>query len=110
MRLAEEHARRSHDLERDAGGKPLHTFPHPALEKRFDDLAAKIDDLLLRVKNIESQPLPLPLAGARGAVSKSAGRRPADEDTLEKLLADPDQLALLAIKLAQRNGRNVFPR
>ncbi|MGD9845986.1 MAG: hypothetical protein AB7O60_02200 [Variibacter sp.] len=21
----------SHNLERDAGGKPLHTFPHPAL-------------------------------------------------------------------------------
>lgn len=81
-----------------------------ALEKRFDDLAGKIDDLLLRVKNIEQQPLPLPLAGRVRAVSKAQdGGRP-DEDTVEKLLADPDQLALIAIKMAQRNGRNIFPR
>lgn len=81
-----------------------------ALEKRFDDLANKIDDLLLRVKNIEQQPLPLPLAGRTRAISKSedGGRR--DEESLEKLLADPDSLALLAIKMAQRNGRSIFPR
>lgn len=80
-----------------------------ALEKRFDDLAAKIDDLLLRVRNIEQQPLPLPLSGRARAVAKSddGGRDDAD---LEKLLADPDSLALLAIKMAQRNGRSILPR
>lgn len=81
-----------------------------ALEKRFDELAGKIDDLLLRVKNIESQPLPLPLAGRPRAISKREDGGLRDEDSIEKLLADPDSLALLAIKMAQRNGCNVFPR
>lgn len=81
-----------------------------ALEKRFDDLAGKIDDLLLRVKNIESQPLPLPLAGRPRAISKREDGGLQDDDSIEKLLADPDQLALIAIKMAQRNGRNIFPR
>jgi len=80
------------------------------IEKRFDDLAGKIDDLLSRVKNIESQPLPLPLSGRARAVSKSEDAGFSDENTLEKLLADPDRLAFLAIKMAQKNGRNVFPR
>jgi hypothetical protein len=62
------------------------------------------------VKNIESQPLPLPLSGRTRPVSKSEDSGFADEDALEKLLADPDRLALIAIKMAQRNGRNVFPR
>ncbi len=81
-----------------------------ALEKRFDDLASKIDDLLLRVKNIESQPLPLPLAGRPRAISKREDGGLQDDDSIEKLLADPDSLALLAIKMAQRNGRSIFPR
>jgi hypothetical protein len=81
-----------------------------ALEKRFDDFAGKIDDLLQRVKNIESQPLPLPLAGRPRVVSKSEDGGLRDENSLEKLLADPDSLALLAIKMAQRNGRSILPR
>ncbi len=81
-----------------------------ALEKRFDDFAGKLDDLLLRVKNIESQPLPLPLAGRTRVVSKSDDGGLHDEESLEKLLADPDSLALLAIKMAQRNGRSFLPR
>lgn len=85
-------------------------LPHPALEKRFDDLNGKIDDLLKRVKNIEAQPLPLPLAGRPRAVSKAEDGGLRDESSIEDMLADPDRLALVAIKLAQRNGRNIFPR
>jgi hypothetical protein len=81
-----------------------------AFEKRFDDLAGKVDDLLLRVKNIESQPMPLPLASKARAVSKHEDGKFAEGESIEKLLTDPDQLALLAIKMAQRNGRNILPR
>jgi len=83
---------------------------HPALEKRFDDLNVKLDDLLKRVKNIESQPMPLPLAGRPRAVSKAEDGGLRDEANVEDMLADPDRLALIAIKLAQRNGRSIFPR
>ncbi len=83
---------------------------HPALEKRFDDLNGKLDDLLKRVKNIESQPLPLPLAGRPRSVAKAEDGGLRDEANIEDMLADPDRLALVAIKLAQRNGRSIFPR
>ncbi len=53
-------------------------------------------DLLKRVKNIEAQPLPLPLSGAARTVSKGEER----DAGLEKLLSDSDALSLLAIKLA----------
>jgi hypothetical protein len=77
-----------------------------ALGKRLDHLDTMLADLLKRVKNIEAQPLPLPLAGALRAVSKHE-----DSDaSLEKLLADPEALSLLAIKLAQRNGRSFLTR
>ncbi len=73
-----------------------------SLVKRLDSLDAVLADLLKRVKNIEAQPLPLPIAGSARAVSKTE-----DSDAnLEKLLADPEALSLLAIKLAQRNGRS----
>ncbi|MGB6490978.1 MAG: hypothetical protein WBF10_05955 [Methylovirgula sp.] len=76
------------------------------LEKRLDVLAATLADVLTRVKNIESQPLPLPLASRVRAISKAedAGL----EASLEKL--DPDALSLLAIKIAQRNGRSFLTR
>ncbi|MFZ1960346.1 MAG: hypothetical protein WAU63_03755 [Methylovirgula sp.] len=76
------------------------------LEKRLDVLAATLADVLARVKNIESQPLPLPLASRVRAISKAedAGL----EASLEKL--DPDALSLLAIKIAQRNGRSFLTR
>jgi hypothetical protein len=32
-------------LERDAGGKPLHTFPHPALAKRRSNPSSLPEDL-----------------------------------------------------------------
>ncbi|VTZ49265.1 conserved hypothetical protein [Methylocella tundrae] len=77
------------------------------LEKRFDALATTIDDVLRRVKQIESQPLPLPFAGSARSISKSedAGLDTRNGDAVEKLLLDPEALSVLAIKLAQRNGR-----
>jgi hypothetical protein len=71
------------------------------LEKRFDDLSATLADVLQRVKRIEEQPLPLPLAGQTRAVGKfeDAG------EAAEQLLLDPETLSVLAIKLAQRKGR-----
>jgi hypothetical protein len=78
------------------------------LEKRFDVLADTIADVLRRVKNIEEQPLPLPLLGQSRAISKAedAGGDAHDTGGIEKLLANPEALSILAIKLAQRNGRS----
>ncbi|MGH6830206.1 MAG: hypothetical protein ACREDG_03525, partial [Methylocella sp.] len=78
------------------------------LEKRFDVLAEAIADVLRRVKNIEEQPLPLPLLGQPRAISKAedAGGDAHDGGGIEKLLANPEALSVLAIKLAQRNGRS----
>ena len=78
-----------------------------SLEKRFDMLAVTLADVLQRVRQIEAQPLPLPFAGHARVVGKyedTASVMRSDETT-EKLLQDPDALSLLAIKLAQRNGR-----
>lgn len=72
------------------------------LEKRFDVLAATLADVLQRVKRIEEQPLPLPFAGGPRAVGK---HEDTGADAVEKLLDDPNALSVLAIKLAQRNGR-----
>jgi hypothetical protein len=82
---------------------------HHALEKRFDALSSMLADVLARVKKIEDQPLPLPLSGRTRAISKQEdGRFDSDEsDAVEKMLADPQALSLLAIKLAQRRGRTL---
>jgi hypothetical protein len=80
--------------------------PSAAFSKRLDRLDSLLADLLKRVKNIESQPQPLPLSGAVRAVSKNEQ----SEAGLENLIADPDALALLAIKIAQRNGRSFLGR
>lgn len=78
------------------------------LEKRFDVLTEAIADVLRRVKNIEEQPLPLPLLGQARAISKAAdaGGDAHGDSGIEKLLANPEALSVLAIKLAQRNGRS----
>jgi hypothetical protein len=78
------------------------------LEKRFDVLVEAIADVLRRVKNIEEQPLPLPLLVHPRAISKAedAGGDAHDGGGIEKLLANPEALSVLAIKLAQRNGRS----
>ncbi len=78
------------------------------LEKRFDVLTEAIADVLRRVKNIEEQPLPLPLLGQPRAISKAedVGGDSHDNGSIEKLLANPGALSVLAIKLAQRNGRS----
>ncbi|QBR70667.1 hypothetical protein CU048_04555 [Beijerinckiaceae bacterium] len=76
------------------------------LEKRFDALAETLADVLRRVKNIEEQPLPLPLAGHSRMIAKAEDIiDPGSSDAMEKLLTNPDALSVLAIKLAQRNGR-----
>ena len=77
------------------------------LEKRFDVLTATLDDVLQRVKQIEAQPLPLPFAGQPRAIAKheDASGDPRAAEAIEKLLLDPEALSVLAIKLAQRNGR-----
>jgi hypothetical protein len=82
-------------------------FMSGGLEKRFDLLAATLADVLQRVKHIEEQPLPLPLAGRLRAIGKN---QDTDDDhrsgdAIEKLFSDPEALSVLAIKFAQRNGR-----
>lgn len=92
-------------------GAACHSHKHVAsggLEKRFDALATKLDDLLARVKNIESQPLPLPLAGRARPVAKSEDGAFASE--MDEEPKDRDALALAAIKKAQRCGQNFFTR
>jgi hypothetical protein len=78
------------------------------LEKRFDALSETLADVLRRVKNIEEQPLPLPYLGHARAVSKGAdGLLSGNESSAaEELLSNPEALSVLAIKLAQRNGRS----
>jgi hypothetical protein len=50
----------------------------------------------------------LPFAGQARAITKheDAGYDPRGNEALEKLLLDPEALSILAIKLAQRNGRS----
>ncbi len=93
-------------------GATSDTEKHAAggIAKRLDAIAAKLDDLLQGVKNIESQPLPLPLAGKVRAVSKSEDGAPKAQKPAEPAPTDRDTLALLAIKKAQQNGRNYFGR
>ncbi|MCI0468062.1 MAG: hypothetical protein L0Y57_13865 [Beijerinckiaceae bacterium] len=77
------------------------------LDKRFDVLAETLADVLQRLKSIEEQPLSLPFLGPHRAVSKaeeSSGG--GDGGAIETLLANPGALSVLAIKLAQRNGRS----
>ena len=76
------------------------------LEKRFDMLAETLSDVLRRVKNIEEQPLPLPLLGQPRALSKVEDYGAESHADVEKLLSNPDVLSVLAIKLAQRNGHS----
>jgi hypothetical protein len=96
-----------HDLSVDLGAScaASKAAPPGGLEKRFDTLTATLADVLERVKRIEAQPLPLPLSGRTRTIAKSQDIGAADEPPLDALLADPDALSLLAIKLAQRNGR-----
>jgi hypothetical protein len=81
---------------------------HGPLEKRFDVLAETLADVLRRVKNIEEQPLPLPFLGHPRVISKSedAGVDDHGDRSMDGLLANPEVLSVLAIKLAQRNGRS----
>ncbi len=93
----------------DAAPQKMAHADHHALEKRFDALSSMLADVLTRVKKIEDQPLPLPLSGRTRSISKQEdGRFDSDEsEAIEKMLADPQALSLLAIKLAQRRGRRL---
>ena len=68
-----------------------------------DQLAKSVADLSARLEAIERQPMPLPLAMAARAVDKVEDGLSAER--VDALLADPGTLSLLAIKLAQRQGR-----
>jgi hypothetical protein len=112
------------DVDRDQQHSEIHprgygpvvegATPHPAtssmpltVQKRLDTLAAVLADVLQRVKNIEQQPLPLPFSGGGRAVAKhddaAFDRQP--EARIDSLLSEPEALSVLAIRLAQRNGR-----
>jgi hypothetical protein len=96
-----------HDMSVELGAAcETQKLAESSLEKRFDHLAATINDVLQRVKRIEEQPLPLPLAGQTRPVAKheETGGYSSDGE-IDALLSDPDALSVLAIKLAQRNGR-----
>ncbi|WP_395664569.1 hypothetical protein [Methylocella sp.] len=97
--------RGTQELARAAPGEA--TTRPVGLEKRFDALAATLDDMLERVRRIEAQPLPAPFAGPLRAIEKHEDGAP-EADPVQKLLSDPAQLSVLAIKLAHRNGRAPF--
>ncbi len=95
------------DLGARCGAHKVHDDRQPDLAKQFDRLADRLmkhlADASARLKAIEDQPMPLPLAMQARAVAKHEDG--VDEARLEALLADPGALSLLAIKLAQRQGR-----
>lgn len=96
-----------HDTSVDLGAVcTMQKLSQGVLEKRFDVLTDTIADVLRRVKNIEEQPLPLPLLGQPRAISKTEDGSGDSRADVEKLLSDPDALSVLAIKIAQRNGRS----
>jgi hypothetical protein len=70
-----------------------------------------LSDVLQRVKKIEDQPLPLPFLGPTRSISKQedSGQLGVD-NTVDQLLSNPEALSVLAIKLAQRNGRGPMSR
>ncbi len=75
-----------------------------------DQLAKSVATLSGRLEAIECQPMPLPLAMAARAVDKGhdgvgLGLDGLSAERVDALLADPGTLSLLAIKLAQRQGR-----
>jgi hypothetical protein len=73
------------------------------VEAMADRMAKTLDNLSARLKSVEDQPLPLPFAMQGRPVTKQDDGMPADAG-LDALLADPNTLSLLAIKLAQRQG------
>ncbi len=68
-----------------------------------EQLTKSVADLSARLEAIERQPMPLPFATAARAVDKGDDGLPPER--VDALLADPATLSLLAIKLAQRQGR-----
>jgi hypothetical protein len=100
--------RSRHDTIDDKNGyAPTTESTRWGIEKRFDRLAAMLADVLERVKNIEQQPLPLPISGVQRPIAKHEDgiRNLHQATTIDSLLGDPEALSILAIRLAQRNGR-----
>lgn len=101
-----------HDTSVELGAAcSTHKLVTGGMEKRFDALSHMISDVLQRVKKIEDQPLPLPFAGPARSISKQEDSDQFGVDTtVDQLLSNPDALSVLAIKLAQRNGRGPISR
>lgn len=74
------------------------------VETMADGFAKTLGDLAARLKTVEAQPQPLPFAMQARPVSKQDDAGVEPEAGLDALLANPDTLSLLAIKLAQRQG------
>ncbi len=73
-----------------------------ALAGKIDTMATQMIELLDKVQQIAEQPLPLPLLGAAGAVTKG-GQDEIDERALaHKIASDPDFAALHFFKNAQQ--------
>jgi hypothetical protein len=74
------------------------------VEAMTDRFAKTLGDLAARLKTVEDQPQPLPFAMQARAVSKQDDAGIEADSGVDALLADPNALSLLAIKLAQRQG------
>ena len=74
------------------------------VETMVDGFAKMLGDISARLKTVEEQPQPLPFAMQARPVSKQDDGAPGTDAGLDALLADPNTLSLLAIKLAQRQG------
>jgi len=70
--------------------------------KKFESQNGLLLTLLEKVKNIEEQPLPLPLQGRAGAVEKSAQEEADDREIAHKIVSDPEFAAMYHFKKAQQ--------
>lgn len=93
------------DLGATCGTHKIHTVD---LTKQFDVLSDRLmktlSELASRIKTIEDEPRPMPLATHARPISKQEDAGLEEDGRLERLLSDPNALSLLAIKLAQRQG------
>lgn len=104
------------DLAKISGALAKMTAERDALTKAVTEIKPQLDEVLKRVKNIESQPLPLPFGGPGRAVSKGqdngAGADLSAEEELAKMMASPEgreKAQLMLIKLAQQTPQMMTP-
>ena len=81
-----------------------------AMQKKLDDQAATLATILEKVTAIEETPLPLPIQGAGGSVSK--GGAPSEEEmyriAADNLVKNPTKAMLDAIKMAQTKPLDIL--